>query len=72
MVWRDQVPVVTAAVRGIGMGIARRLAREGAAVCVNYAVRADAAETLVQEILAQPLAATKPKRGSHGCLAMSV
>jgi NAD(P)-dependent dehydrogenase (short-subunit alcohol dehydrogenase family) len=50
MAWRDQVAVVTGAARGIGRAIAQRLAREGAAICVNYAVRADAAETLVQEI----------------------
>jgi 3-oxoacyl-[acyl-carrier protein] reductase len=50
MAWRDQVAVVTGAARGIGRAIAQRLVREGAAVCVNYAVRADAAETLVREI----------------------
>jgi 3-oxoacyl-[acyl-carrier protein] reductase len=53
MVWRDQVAVVTGAARGIGRAVARSLAREGAAVCVNYAVRADAAATLVQEIHAE-------------------
>jgi 3-oxoacyl-[acyl-carrier protein] reductase len=53
MVWRDQVAVVTGAARGIGRAVAQRLAREGAAVCVNYAVRADAAKTLVQEIRAE-------------------
>ena len=53
MVWRDQVAVVTGASRGIGRAIARRLAREGAAVCINYAERADAAETLMQEIRAE-------------------
>jgi 3-oxoacyl-[acyl-carrier protein] reductase len=53
MVWRDQVALVTGAARGIGRAIAQRLAREGAAVCVNYAVSADAAETLVQEIRAE-------------------
>ncbi|MGA8195264.1 MAG: glucose 1-dehydrogenase [Acetobacteraceae bacterium] len=52
MVWHDQVAVVTGAARGIGRAVARRLAHEGAAVCVNYAVRADAADTLVQEIRA--------------------
>lgn len=50
--WRDQVAVVTGGARGIGRSIARRLAREGAAVCVNYQARADAAEELVAEIRA--------------------
>src|SRR3954463_12821322 len=50
--WRDQVALVTGAGRGIGRAIARRLAREGAAVCVNYADRADAAESLVADIRA--------------------
>ena len=50
--WRDQVAVVTGGGRGIGRAIARRLAREGASVCVNYLARADAAESLVAEIRA--------------------
>lgn len=50
--WRDQVAVVTGGARGIGRSIARRLAREGASVCVNYLARADAAESLVADIRA--------------------
>jgi NAD(P)-dependent dehydrogenase (short-subunit alcohol dehydrogenase family) len=50
--WRDQVAVVTGGARGIGRSIATRLAREGAAVCVNYLARADAADSLVADIRA--------------------
>src|SRR6185437_8431344 len=50
--WRDQVALITGGARGIGRAIARRLAREGAAVCVNYLERADAAESLVADIRA--------------------
>lgn len=50
MVWRDQVAVITGGGRGIGRAAVRRLAREGAAVCVNYTERADAADLLVSEI----------------------
>jgi 3-oxoacyl-[acyl-carrier protein] reductase len=45
-----KVAIVTGASRGIGAGIARRLAAEGASVVVNYAQRADAAERVVAEI----------------------
>src|SRR5262245_25169094 len=51
MDWRNQVALVTGGARGIGRAIARLLAQHGAAVCVNYAARADAAEALVAEIL---------------------
>jgi 3-oxoacyl-[acyl-carrier protein] reductase len=50
--WREQVALVTGGGRGIGRAISRRLAREGAAVCVNYLSRADAAESLVADIKA--------------------
>ena len=50
--WRDQVALVTGGARGIGRATARFLAQRGAAVCVNYAAHADAAEELVAEIIA--------------------
>jgi 3-oxoacyl-[acyl-carrier protein] reductase len=50
MEWRKQVAVVTGGARGIGRATARLLAQRGAAVCVNYAVHADAAEAVVAEI----------------------
>jgi 3-oxoacyl-[acyl-carrier protein] reductase len=51
MAWRDQVALVTGGTRGIGRAAARLLAERGAAVCVNYAQNAEAAESLVAEII---------------------
>jgi 3-oxoacyl-[acyl-carrier protein] reductase len=48
--WTKQVALVTGAARGIGRATARLLAQKGAAVCVNYAAHAQAAESLVAEI----------------------
>ncbi|RNG20402.1 3-oxoacyl-ACP reductase family protein [Streptomyces botrytidirepellens] len=47
-----KVALVTGGSRGIGEGIARRLAHEGAAVAVTYNASADRAEALVKEIVA--------------------
>jgi len=45
-----KVAVVTGASRGIGRGIAERLARDGASVVVNYARNVDEAKKVVAEI----------------------
>ncbi len=45
-----RVAVVTGASKGIGAGIATRLASDGAAVAVNYAHDATAADTVVDKI----------------------
>ena len=45
-----KVAFVTGGSRGIGAGIARRLAAEGASVVITYAKAADAANGLVKEI----------------------
>lgn len=50
MTWTNQVAVVTGGARGIGRATALRLAGHGAAICVNYAARPDAAEAVVAEI----------------------
>ncbi len=50
MLLQDKIAVVTGAGRGIGRGIALALAREGAAVVVNYNGSKERAEAVVAEI----------------------
>ena len=50
MTLSGQVALVTGASRGLGRAIARRLALEGAGVCVNYRASSGAADSLVNEI----------------------
>src|SRR5258705_9597263 len=50
---KDQVAVVTGASKGIGAGIAKALAAEGAAVVVNYSSSKEGADKVVAEIKSQ-------------------
>jgi 3-oxoacyl-[acyl-carrier protein] reductase len=49
----NQVAVVTGASKGIGAGIAKAFAAEGASVVVNYASSREGADRVVQEITAK-------------------
>ena len=49
---KDKVAIVTGAGRGIGSGVALRLAQEGADVVVNYAHSAEGAEAVADQIRA--------------------
>src|ERR1700688_682802 len=48
----NQVAIVTGASKGIGAGIAKSLAAEGASVVVNYASSKAGADTVVADIVA--------------------
>lgn len=48
-----KVAIVTGASKGIGAGIARAFAEEGASVVVNYASDKAGAENIVNEIIAK-------------------
>src|ERR1700729_319383 len=50
---KDKVAVVTGASKGIGAGIAKGLAAEGAAVVVNYSSSKEGADRIVGEIVAK-------------------
>src|ERR1041384_7965843 len=45
-----QTALITGASRGLGRAIALKLARDGAAVCVNYVVREKEAQAVADEI----------------------
>lgn len=50
---KEKVAIVTGASRGIGKAVALALAAEGAKVVINYARSSDAADALVNQIMAE-------------------
>ncbi|MEM9213788.1 MAG: 3-oxoacyl-ACP reductase [Cyanobacteria bacterium P01_F01_bin.150] len=50
MILKNKVVIVTGASRGVGASVAKVLANEGAAVCVNYLKNADQANQVVEAI----------------------
>jgi len=49
----EKIALVTGSSRGIGRAVAARLARSGWAVCINYRVRQDCAESLASALTAE-------------------
>lgn len=49
----EKIALVTGSSRGIGRAVAARLGRSGWAVCINYRVRQDCAESLAAELRAE-------------------
>ncbi len=49
----EKIALVTGSSRGIGRAIARQLARDGYAVCINYKERQDKAQELLQQLQAE-------------------
>ena len=61
---KNRIALVTGGSRGIGAGVAIALAEAGADVAVNYRERADAANTVCDEIKR----IGKRQSGSGGCV----
>lgn len=50
MILKDKTAIITGASRGVGAGIARALAENGASVCINYHKNKDKAEQVAENI----------------------